>query len=85
MDNKEIATVLDEIGFLLEVKGENPFKSRAYQQASRIIEGLESPVHALLEDLKAGKVKGIGSGLSEKSFQVNTSIRKPINPLLQFT
>lgn len=66
MDNKEIAHIFNEISFFLEIKGENPFKSRAYQQASKIIEGLEAPVNTLLEDLKEGKVKGIGSGLSEK-------------------
>lgn len=66
MDNKEIANIFNEISFFLEIKGENPFKSRTYQQASKIIEGLEAPVHTLLEDLKEGKVKGIGSGLSEK-------------------
>lgn len=73
MDNKEIAHILNEISFFLEVKGENPFKSRAYQQAGRIIEGLESPVHTLLEDLKEGKIKGIGSGLSEKIEELVTT------------
>ena len=41
IDKSQVATVLEEIGTLLELKGENPFKSRAYHNASRIIEGLD--------------------------------------------
>jgi len=35
MTKNEIADVLDEIGTLLELKGENPFKIRAYQTRGR--------------------------------------------------
>jgi DNA polymerase/3'-5' exonuclease PolX len=38
MDNREIARVLAETATLLELKGENPFKSRAYLNAVRTIE-----------------------------------------------
>ena len=37
MDKNEVAQVLEEIGTLLELKGENPFKCRDYHNASRII------------------------------------------------
>jgi DNA polymerase (family 10) len=37
MDNLAIARVLAEIGDLLEIKGENPFKIRAYRNASEAI------------------------------------------------
>ncbi|MDK2920076.1 MAG: polymerase, partial [Candidatus Petromonas sp.] len=35
MDKREIANILNDIGLLLELKGENPFKSRAYYNAAR--------------------------------------------------
>jgi DNA polymerase (family 10) len=40
MNKKEIAEVLNEIGTLLELKGENPFKVRAYQNGARALETL---------------------------------------------
>jgi DNA polymerase/3'-5' exonuclease PolX len=30
LDNKDVSAVLEEVGFLLELKGENPFKVKAY-------------------------------------------------------
>ena len=41
----DVANILNEIAILLELKGENVFKSRAYQMAARTIENFE-------EDLK---------------------------------
>ncbi len=66
MDNKDIARVLGEIGTLLELQGENAFKVRAYLSAARQIEGLGTPVRALVEEKRLGELPGIGEGLSEK-------------------
>ncbi|MBT5903172.1 MAG: hypothetical protein HOH58_13790, partial [Opitutaceae bacterium] len=41
MTKNEIAEVLEEIGTLLELKGENPFKIRAYGSGARILESME--------------------------------------------
>ena len=38
MTKAEVAAVLEEIAALLELKGENPFKIRAYANAARSIE-----------------------------------------------
>ena len=40
MNKDQVADILQEIGILLELKGENPFKTRAYQNGARAIEGL---------------------------------------------
>ena len=40
MDKDQVAEVLVSIATLLELKGENPFKCRAYQNAARTIEAL---------------------------------------------
>ena len=42
MDKDAVAEVLKEIGVLLELKGENPFKTRAYVNGARTLEGLTS-------------------------------------------
>lgn len=65
IDKSQVAAVLDEIGTLLELKGENPFKSRAYHNASRIIETVEN-LDTLVRDKQLTTIKGIGAGLAEK-------------------
>lgn len=66
MDKKEIVTALTEIGELLEIMGENPFKCRAFQNGARILEvHPEEPV-ALVKSETLTEIKGIGAGLAEK-------------------
>lgn len=66
MDKREIIAALEEIGELLEIQGENPFKVRAYQNAARILEGLPQDPADLVASGEIQNIKGIGSGLSEK-------------------
>jgi DNA polymerase/3'-5' exonuclease PolX len=44
MDKGQVAEVLVSIATLLELKGENPFKARAYLNAARTSESLGDPV-----------------------------------------
>jgi DNA polymerase (family 10) len=63
----EIAGVLTEIGTLLELKGENPFKIRAYQSGARVLEGLaEAELDRRVEAGTLEEVKGIGEALAQK-------------------
>ena len=39
MADKSVPQILEEIGTLLEIKGENPFKSRAYYNAAKTLSG----------------------------------------------
>jgi len=41
MTKNEIADVLSEIGVLMELSGENPFKIRAYQSGARALAAME--------------------------------------------
>ena len=45
--NAEIATLFDQAAELLEIKGDNPFRIRAYRRAARVVEGLPKSVAAL--------------------------------------
>ncbi|MFA7003023.1 MAG: helix-hairpin-helix domain-containing protein, partial [Verrucomicrobiia bacterium] len=73
MDKAKVAEILDEIGTLLELKGENPFKSRAYHNASRLIDGLQQDLGELIESGKLGELKGIGVALTEKITELWTT------------
>ena len=66
MDKRAIAKVLEEIGLLLELKGENPFKSNAYYNAARTIESLTEDVTELIASGRIRDLKGIGAALAEK-------------------
>jgi len=76
LSKKEIAGVLEEIAVLLELQGENPFKVRAYQSGSRILESLEeSQLDQLVADGELESVKGIGSALAQKITELRTTGR----------
>ncbi len=67
MTKNEIADVLAEIGALLELKGENPFKTRAYQSGARALEAIEDDELAtLIREERLKSVKGIGDALAQK-------------------
>ncbi|MGB6032663.1 MAG: DNA polymerase/3'-5' exonuclease PolX [Bacteroidota bacterium] len=65
MDKKAVASVLDEMATLLELQGANPFKSRAFQNASRAVEGLTQDLGSLVESGEITSIKGIGKSIAE--------------------
>jgi DNA polymerase (family 10) len=77
MDKDEVAAALGEIGTLLELKGENPFKTRAYHNAARTLEGLTEPLAPLVAADRLGELKGIGEALQEKITTLVTTGRLP--------
>jgi DNA polymerase (family 10) len=66
MNRDEVAAILEEIGVLLELKGENPFKTRAYTNAARTLEGLAEPLEKIVAEKRLGEIKGFGEALQEK-------------------
>lgn len=66
MDKDTVADILTQIGVLLELKGENPFKTRAYTAGARAVEGLTEPLEQLVAAQRLGEVKGIGEALEQK-------------------
>jgi DNA polymerase (family X) len=66
MDKDQVIEVLVNIGTLLELKGENPFKTRAYENAARALEGLSEPLEKLVAEQRLGGIKGIGDGILKK-------------------
>jgi len=66
MKAHEVGTILSDIAALLELKGDNPFKIRAYEQGARIVEGLGDQLEPLVREGRLHEHKGIGAALSEK-------------------
>jgi DNA polymerase (family 10) len=66
MDKEKVAELLVEIGTLLELTGENPFKTRAYSNAARAIEGLNEPLAKIVAENRLGEIKGVGESLAKK-------------------
>ena len=58
--------MLERIGTMLEIKGENPFKVRAYFSGARTLQTMEEDLGAVIEEERLGDVPGIGKALTEK-------------------
>ena len=66
MNKADIVDVLEDIAVLLELKGENPFKIRAYSTGARALETMEDDLGELIGSGKLSGMRGIGSALVEK-------------------
>jgi len=66
MDKKEIVEVLERIGTMMEIKGENPFKVRAYFSGARTLQTMEEDLGTVIGEERLGEVPGIGKALTEK-------------------
>ena len=65
--NDEIAQLFQNMGTLLEMKGDSVFKVRAYQRAARTIENLSFPVaQAVADGTDLKKIPGIGKAINDK-------------------
>ena len=60
MDKKAVASVLEQIAAFLELKGENPFRIRAFRTAARALVGFSGDLRRSLEDGSLASTKGIG-------------------------
>ncbi|MGJ8648854.1 MAG: DNA polymerase/3'-5' exonuclease PolX [Opitutaceae bacterium] len=66
MNKADIVDILEDIAVLLELKGENPFKIRAYSGGARVLDTMEEDLGAIIEAGELASIKGIGSALVEK-------------------
>jgi len=66
MDKKDIIDLLESIGTMLEIKGENPFKVRAYYSGARTLQTMEEDLGEVIAAGRLGDIPGIGKALTEK-------------------
>lgn len=72
MTQKSITKILEDIAMLLEIKGENPFKTRAYYNAAKTLSGITN-LEELIREKRLREIKGIGEALSEKIEEYSTT------------
>ncbi len=91
MQNSEIAKAFFDLANLLDIKGENPFKVRAYKNAARVIEGLGESIEKMVHENKdLTKLPGIGKEIAKKIQELVTTgklskleeVKKEIPPTL---
>ena len=75
MNKDQVAEILEHISTLLELKGENPFKSRAYSTAARALETMTESLETLVAEKRLGEIKGLGDALQQKITELVTSGR----------
>jgi len=66
VENKKVAKIFSDIAKILELKGENFFRVRAYEKASQIIENLTEDIKILVQEGKLETLPGIGKDLAKK-------------------
>lgn len=64
MDNQRYAELLTESAKLMHILEENGFRIRAFERATRVIQGLSAPVSELLESGEITGISGIGKGIA---------------------
>ncbi len=65
MAGQSILQVLEEIAMLLEIKGENPFKPRAYYNAAKALSGIED-LEGMIRAKRLKEIRGVGDAIAAK-------------------
>lgn len=73
MRNKEVAGIFRDTGEILKIRGENPFRIRAYFKAARNIESLGQDVSEIAAQDKLAEIPGVGRDLAEKIKEILTT------------
>ena len=77
MTKDQVASALREIGTILELQGENPFKCRAYLNGARTLETSATDLTELVRTNRLGELPGIGDALREKITTLITTGKLP--------
>jgi DNA polymerase (family 10) len=75
MNNSQIIEILENISELLEIKGENVFKSRSYLNAARSIKFLTEEVETLAAQDRLKEIPGVGEAIAKKLQELVTTGR----------
>jgi len=66
MRNQELSQIFQDFAKILEIKGDNPFRIRAYERASQNIASLSEDIDRLAREEKLRQIPGIGEDLQNK-------------------
>lgn len=73
METARVAHVLEEMGIMLEIQGVNPFRCRAYHNASQALRGLPDDLSEMIADGSLEKIPGVGESMYQKISKLVTS------------
>ncbi len=66
MKNQMVSEKFKEMAVMLELKGENPFKVRAYNKAAQNIESISEDIEKVAAEGRLTSIPGVGKDLAEK-------------------
>jgi DNA polymerase (family 10) len=75
MKNTEICKIFEDIADLLELKGENPFKIRAYRNFTNAVKHLPVELEQLVAEDRLNEVPGVGEAITKKVTELVTTGR----------
>ena len=73
MRNADVAAMLNRVADLLEIRGENFFKIRAYREAVRQLDNLTTEIEDLIKDGRLKDIPGIGEAIEKKIVEYVTT------------
>jgi len=75
MTREAAAEIFERIALLMELKGENPFKIRAYKTGAEIVESHAGDIMQMARDNDLAGIKGLGEALRDKLHEMATTGR----------
>jgi DNA polymerase (family 10) len=73
VDNAAVAQIFQDLADLLELKGENRFKVKAYERAARAIEDLPVDLAQVMSEGRLREIPGIGEAIEKKIYELLTT------------
>ncbi|MFN3652166.1 MAG: DNA polymerase/3'-5' exonuclease PolX [Armatimonadota bacterium] len=73
MNNYAVARVFSRIADLMEIKGENAFKIRAYRNAAQTMQELTESLEVLAERGELRSIPGVGDAIADKTRDILTT------------
>lgn len=66
MKNLELSRIFEQIARILKIKGENPFKIRAYEKVALVLENLPIDIETIYQQEGLNNIPGVGEGIAKK-------------------
>lgn len=66
MKNLELSRIFEQIAKILKIKGENPFKIRAYEKITSVLENLPIDIETIYHQGGLSNIPGVGTGITKK-------------------
>jgi DNA polymerase (family X) len=79
MDNYDVARILEEVGTLLQFKGDNPFRSRAYIEAARSMRSYGGDLAETARSGRLREIRGIGPSIEQNIIELIRTGQLPLH------